>query len=147
MKKLRAITIFIFLFGVLFFVWGLLLLSALERGLLTSGLEDRAAMVHTSVSAVYSEFFYSSIAYASIGLASMVSAAGLFWLKEWGRRLWLGLLIFMAVGTVYWLVFEYSNGLLWRTENAIGYPVIALFVGGMWVYFTRDKTKDRFRRA
>jgi hypothetical protein len=145
MKKLRAVTIFILVFGGFFFLFGVSLLSTLEQHGMSPQLRQYAAMHRISMAAAYSEIFNHSIAYAVIGLASIVSAAGLFFLKEWARKLWLGLLILMAAGTVYWFIGDYNKGLLSRIDSVVGYPLTIIFLIGMWLYFTRESTKDYFQ--
>lgn len=69
----------------------------------------------------------------------MVSAVGLFLLKEWARKLWLGLLVLMAAISLYWFADEYRRGVLLEPQNLIGYPIIAVLIIAMWLYFTRQK--------
>lgn len=87
---------------------------------------------------------YHAIWFALFGLLSIVSSVGLFRLKEWARKLWLGELVLLAGISFYWLVDGYHRDLL-RREDVVGYLIIAVIIGAMWHYFTRRKIKDHFQ--
>jgi hypothetical protein len=78
-------------------------------------------------------------------LLSIVCAVGLFLVKDWARKLWLGVLILLAVISLYWLAGKYLQGLL-RGEDVIGYLIIGVIIIATWLYLTREKTKQFFRR-
>ena len=104
MKKLKALTIFIFGFGVLLFLLGVLMPLTLERNLQTWELLQLAgsdgAQVLT-VSELRAGIITHSVWYLFLGLLTMVSSLGLFLLKEWALKLWLGVLVLFAVVTLY----------------------------------------------
>jgi hypothetical protein len=85
-----------------------------------------------------------SIWYVFLGLLSMISGVGLFLLKEWARKLWLAVLILFAGATLYWFAGDLLQGRMLRPSNLIGYPILAVLIVGMWLYFTRQQTKDSF---
>ena len=147
MKKLKALTIFIFGFGVLLFLLGVLMPLTLERNLQTWELLQLAgsegAQVLT-VSELRAGIITHSVWYLFLGLLTMVSSLGLFLLKEWALKLWLGVLVLFAVVTLYWFVGDAYQGRMLDLDNLIGYPILALLIIGMWLYFTRQKTKTRF---
>ena len=143
MKKLKAVAIFIFVFGVLCLLMCVLMMSSLEQMTLTWG-QLQTAGEQLDVSSIRAGIIYHSIWYAVIGLLSIVSAIGLFLRKEWARKLWLASLILLAGISLYWFVDEYRRDILLRPENMIGYPLIALIILAMWFYLTRQKTKGLF---
>ena len=150
MKKLKAVTIFIFLFGVLCCVLGGLMLLTLQRNLQTWELLQLAgsegAQVLT-VAELRAGIITHSIWYLFLGLLTMVCSVGLFLLKEWARKLWLGVLVIFAVATLYWLLGDVYQGRMLNLDNLIGYPLLAALIIGMWLYFTRQKTRTRYSAA
>ena len=147
MKKLKALTIFIFVSGGLCFVLSGLMLSSLETNLRTweqLQLAGSEGAQRISVETLRTGIVSQSIWYLVLGLLSMVSSVGLFQLKEWARRLWLGLLVVFAVASLYWFAGDCYQGRLLELDNLIGYPITALLIFGMWIYFTRQKTRNRF---
>jgi len=147
LKKLKALTIFIFGFGVLFFLLGGLMLLSLERNLHTwqqlqlAGSEGAQIL---TVSELRTGIITHSVWYLFLGLLTMACSAGLFLLKEWARKLWLGVLVLFAVATLYWFLGDVYHGRMLELDNLIGYPILAVLIIGMWLYFTRPKTKTRF---
>ena len=150
MKKLKALTIFIFGFGALLFLLGGLMLLSLERNLQTWELLQHAgsegAQVLT-VSELRVGIVTHSVWYLFLGLLTMVCGAGLFLLKEWARKLWLGVLVLFAIATLYWFLGDVYQGRMLDLDNLIGYPILAMLIIGMWVYFTRKKTRTCFSAA
>ena len=136
MKTLKAVAIFIFLFGVVCLLMSFLMMSLLEQNLQQADVSNLRAGIISH-----------SIWFVVIGLLSIVSAVGLFLRKEWARKLWLASLILLAGISWYWFVDEVRGGVLLRPENVIGYPLIALLIVSMWFYLTRQKTKALFRNA
>lgn len=147
MKRLKALTVVIFVIGVLCFVFSLLMISTLERTVLIWEMMQDEGVEGASASSLRAGLITVAIAYAVIGLGSMVSAVGLFLRREWARKLWLGVLFLLVASSLHFIVTDYHRGLLFRTENLIGYPIVATFIGGMWFYFTQQKTRDLFRRT
>ncbi len=140
MKKLKALTIFIFVFGGLLFLLGVLMLSSLERNLQTGELLQRGGSVGAQVLTVTelrAGIVTHSVWYLFLGLLTMVSGVGLFLLKEWARKLWLTLLVLFAVVTFYWFLGDAYQGRMLNLDNLIGYPISAVLIIGMWVYFIR----------
>jgi hypothetical protein len=144
LKKLKALTIFIFVFGGLLFLLGVLMLSSLERNLQTWELLQRGgsegAQVLT-VAELRAGIVTHSVWYLFLGLLTMVSGVGLFLLKEWARKLWLTLLVLFAVVTFYWFLGDAYQGRILNLDNLTGYPVSAVLIIGMWVYFIRIPTR------
>lgn len=147
MKKLKAVTIVVFGFGTLCVLLAGLFLSSLEQNLQTWAQLQRAGMEgaqQISVESLRAGIISHSILLLAIGALSMVSGVGLFLLKEWARKLWLGMLVLLAVVSIYWFASDWYEGYILEPENVIGYPIIAVLMFGMWVYFTRPATKNRF---
>ena len=144
MKKLKALAIFIFGFGVLLFLLGGLMLLSLERNLQTWEMLQLAgsegAQVLT-VAELRAGIVTHSVWYLFLGLLTMVSGVGLFLLKEWARKLWLGVLVLFAVATLYWFLGDVYQGRMLDLDNLIGYPLLAVLIIGMWLYFTRQKSR------
>jgi hypothetical protein len=148
MKKLKAVAIFISLIGLLCFLLSAYSLFTLENHLQLWDQLQRAGMPmaqKVSLASLRSATIAQAIWFAVIGLLSIVCAVGLFLVKDWARKLWLGVLILLAVISLYWLAGEYLQGLL-RGEDVIGYLIIGVIIIAMWLYFTREKTKRFFRR-
>jgi hypothetical protein len=148
MKKLKAVAIFISLIGLLCFLLSAYSLFTLENHLQLWDQLQRAGMPmaqKVSLASLRSATIAQAIWFAVIGLLSIVCAVGLFLVKDWARKLWLGVLILLAVISLYWLAGEYLQGLL-RGEDVIGYLIIGVIIIAMWLYFTREKTKQFFRR-
>ena len=147
MKKLKALTIFIFVVGMLFCLLGGLMLSTLERTLHTWEQLQLAGSEGTqilTVAELRAGIIMHSVWYLFLGLLSMVCGAGLFLLKEWARKLWLALLVLFAVVTLYWFAGDaYQGRMLWPS-NLIGYPISGMLIAGMWLFFTREKIKSHF---
>lgn len=147
MRKLKALTIIIFLIGIAFVLLGALLLSTLERNLQTweqLQLAGSEGALQIPVEQLRAGIISHSIWYVALGSLTMVSGVGLFLLKDWARKLWLNLLIIFAVVSLYWLAGDCYQGQLLLPENLIGYPITGVLILGMWLYFTRQKTKSRF---
>ena len=144
MKKLKALAIFIFGFGVLLFLLGGLMLLSLERNLQTWEMLQLAgsegAQVLT-VAELRAGIVTHSVWYLFLGLLTMVSGVGLFLLKEWARKLWLGVLVLFAVASLYWFLGDVYQGRMLDLDNLIGYPILAVLIIGMWLYFTRPKSR------
>jgi hypothetical protein len=144
LKKLKALAIFIFGFGVLLFLLGGLMLLSLERNLQTWEMLQLAgsegAQVLT-VAELRAGIVTHSVWYLFLGLLTMVSGVGLFLLKEWARKLWLGVLVLFAVATLYWFLGDVYQGRMLDLDNLIGYPLLAVLIIGMWLYFTRQKSR------
>src|SRR4030095_4024622 len=148
MKKLKAVAIFISLIGLLCFLLSAYSLFTLENHLQLWDQLQRAGMPgaqKVSLARLRSATIAQAIWFAVIGLLSIVCAVGLFLVKDWARKLWLGVLILLAVISLYWLAGEYLQGLL-RGEDVIGYLIIGVIIIATWLYLTREKTKQFFRR-
>jgi hypothetical protein len=149
MKKVKAISIFIFLFGGFCVVLCLLMLSSLQRTLDTwkmlqlAGSEGAQAI---SLENLRQGIITHSIWYAVIGVLSLVSGVGLFLFMEWARKLWLASLVLLSFVTLYWFAIDCYQGRFLEPDNLIGYPISFMLIGGMWFYLTRRKTKILFER-
>lgn len=79
------------------------------------------------------------------GMALLVIAVGLFFLKNWARKAWLVLLVFMLVVWLHLTIIKYLAG--YSGVSGI-YPwiVILLLVSIVsWTYLTRRRVKDLYR--
>jgi len=150
MKKLRAVSIFIFLFGVLCLVVAGLQLATLEQNLHTwrlLQLSGRPMAQQISVAELRAGIIRHSIWYIGIGLLATISGVGLFLLKEWARKLWLASLVLLFVVTLYWFLIDCFRGRLLELDNLIGYPVSFALIIGLWLYLTRYQTKQLLKRS
>ena len=150
MKKLKALSLFIFVFGAFCLVFAGLQLFDLERNLKTWRLLQLAGhpmAQQIDVADLRAGIIRHSIWLIGIGLLSTISGAGLFLRREWARKLSLALLILLSVVTLYWFAFECYQGRLLEPENLIGYPIFLVLVIGIWLYLTRQKTKQLLRPA
>lgn len=149
MKTLKAITILIFLSGVVCSLLGIYILATLESQLKLWGELQRAGMKGAqsiSLAELRAGIISHAIWLAITGLLSIAGSVGLFLLKEWARRLWLAVLILLAGINVYWFANAFLHGPL-RMEDVIGYPILGVVLITLWLYFTRPHTKDYFRRS
>jgi len=150
MKKLRAVSIFIFLFGAFCIVLAAFLLSTLERNLETwrlLQLSGRPMAQQISVADLRAGIMRHSIWYLGIGALATISGVGLFVLKEWARKLWLALSVLLFVVTFYWFLIDAYQGRMLEPDNLIGYPLSFGLIIGLWLYLTRDQTKRLLQRT
>lgn len=149
MKKLKAVAIFIFVFGAFCLVLAGLLLSTLERNLQTWRILQLAGQPmaqQISVADLRAGIIRHSIWYMGIGFLATISGVGLFLLKEWARKLWLASLVLLFVVTLYSLVIDCYQGRMLELDNVIGYPMSFALIIGLWLYLTRDQTKHLLQR-
>jgi hypothetical protein len=149
MKKLKALSIFIFVFGAFCLVFAVVQLFTLETNLRTwrlVQLAGRPMAQQISVEDLRASIIRHSIWFIGIGLLSTISGLGLFLLKEWARKLWLASLMLLSIITLYWFAFDCYLGRLLEPENLIGYPITFVLIISMWLYLTRQKTKHLLRR-
>ncbi|MGH9904931.1 MAG: hypothetical protein ACRD8U_05010 [Pyrinomonadaceae bacterium] len=79
------------------------------------------------------------------GVALLVIAVGLFFLKNWARKSWLVLLAFMLVIWIHLTIMKYLAG---YTGVSTIYPwiVILLLVSIVsWTYLTRERVRALYR--
>ena len=137
MKKLKALIIFIFLFGVFCSLFSVFMLFSLEcnlklwEELREAGMKGAQEIDLTRLRA---GIISQAIWYAIIGVLSIVSSVGLFRTKEWARKLWLGVLILLAGVNLYWFASSYLQGASsrrrrgWLSDHWSGYCChVALF--------------------
>jgi 1,4-dihydroxy-2-naphthoate octaprenyltransferase len=96
-----------------------------------------------SISKLRAGIITSAIWFAVVGLLSLTSGVGIFFLKNWARLLWLGALILLAGINLYSLLSEYRRDIL-GTGDIIGYFIIGVVIVFMWIYFRRLQTKNFF---
>ena len=82
-----------------------------------------------------------------LGDSYSLPGGGLFLLKEWARKLWLASLVLLFVVTLYWLVIDCYMGSMLEPDNVIGYPISFALIIGLWLYLTRDQTKQLLQRS
>ena len=149
MKKLRAFSIFIFVFGASCFVIAALQLATLEQNLQTwrlLQLAGRPIAQQISVADLRAGIIRQSICYMGIGCLATISAVGLFLLKEWARKLWLASLVLLFFVSLYWLIMDCYLRRMLEPANVIGYPITFALIIGMWLYLTRDQTRHLLQR-
>ena len=149
MKKLKAVSVFIFIFGAFFLVLAGLQLSTLQQNLQTwrlLQLAGRPMAQQISVAELRAGIIRHALWYVGIGSLATISGVGLFLLKEWARKLWLASLVLLSVVTLYWLLIDGYQGRLLEPDNLIGYPISFALIIGLWLYLTRDHTKHLLQR-
>jgi len=76
-----------------------------------------------------------------ITLLTFVTSIGLFMLKEWGRKLALGLGIYVALKASSCALVGVTSWVVTLTSLVFIYALIFL----LWWYFTRSKVKEQFK--
>ena len=147
MKVLKGLAILIFIVGLLCFLLSLFLLLTLKSQLQVwerLQQEGTAVASRISLTALRQRVIIDSLWIGCVGLASMISGYGIFRLKNWARRLWRGVLVFLAAVNLYYAVMEYlRQDLDW--QGLLGYVMFGVVIAGLWVYFARRRTKNSFQ--
>jgi len=144
MRLLRALAILIFAIGLFSFIFGILLLTSLESNMQVMEEMQRGGMAQNiDIPTFRWIILKASIQYVVVGVLTVVSAAGIFFARNWGRRLWFAILVFTTLMGIYMLVTRVLHGTL-DTSDVIGISVSGLFIASMFFHFSRTKTKALF---
>ena len=81
-----------------------------------------------------------------IGLLTLVSGIGLFLVREWARKLWLGITIFLVPFYIFWSYSRYARGAL-MIEDIFELIITLIVAIVSWKYLTRDSVKNLFKDA
>ena len=148
MRKLQIFAILIFLFGLFIFLFATYTVIDFERtvqhleSLQSAGMKE-AQNIDFSRMRAGELTHYAWL--AIIGLLSLVSGIGMFLLKNWARRLWIGMIILLAGIHLEGLI----SGI--RNENLSPIDLPYFFVAGvvlfsMWFYLIKPRTKSLFQK-
>lgn len=79
------------------------------------------------------------------GLASLIIAVGLFFLKNWARKAWLVILALMLVVWLHLMIMKYLAGYTGVSGIYSWIAMLILVAIISWTYLTRKRIKSRFR--
>jgi|SRR5215510_3898896 len=147
MKMLRAVSILILVFGLFCILVGLYQLITLQSTVqIWEQLQQAGSAIAQSISPskLRARIVRDAFWFLVIGLLSTFCGVGLAFVKDWARKLWLGVLVLLAAINLYSLADYYLRGVL-RGADVFGFLVIGAVLCAMWFYFRRSKTRSLFR--
>jgi len=145
MRILRAVSILIAIFGLSFGIFGVVLLSAVDRNTrLLEAMQSEGMARHIDAQALRSIIIRHATGYVVIGLLSLSAGFGLFFRRKWAYLLWLVITAFILGLRGYQLFVRIWHGIV-DSGDVIGFTVISLIFGATGIYFLRAKTRLFFK--
>mgnify|MGYP001605083163 CR=1 FL=1 len=125
-------------------VWGLLSFEKMSR--LMGDFKSRGIpeMQQVNIADFRLGLLFTFSILSIIGLLTLVSGIGLFLVREWARKLWLGVATFLVPFYFYWSYSHYVKGYS-ITEDVIELIVALLIAIVSWKYLTKNSVKKLFR--
>jgi hypothetical protein len=143
---IRILAVFILLFGVAQAGSGIWFVSSVDQVaqlLATAKSAGEPILREFDIVVWKSTVLLISIAFLVTGSATVVSGFGVFYFREWARKLWLAVISFLLVFEGVWFLSDVLRGYV-RLDNWIELFFFVAICGASWGYFTRSRVRQRF---
>lgn len=142
-KIVRVLAALIFLLGLLYCAPGVL--AAFFTARISSELRELAQYSNGTIPvAIPRLVFVTAIAYGLLGGLMIAAAVGMFRVREWARKLWLGLSVLIVALNLFELIKHYANGMI-DVLDWIGVVSITAVAISSWYLLTRPSMISLFR--
>ena len=143
---IRIFAVFIFLFGVAqagLGIWGLSTVNQTAQILSTARAAGEPILRELDIMVLKRTVFSLSIALILTGSATVLSGFGVFYFREWARKLWLAVISVLLLFEGTWFLSDVLKGYL-RWDNWVELFFFVAIFGLSWGYFTRSKVRQKF---
>lgn len=148
MKTVRIFAVIVFLLGLFYSIAGVYMFLYFEN---VAQLMDSAKnagvleLQQIDVSTWRTQVKTTSIVLAFIGILILVVSIGLFKVREWARKFWLGITLLLVLFHGSWLLSDYYKGKM-AIEDGIEVVGVSLIAIISWVSLRRVSIRKLFHR-